>query len=64
MRPNSTALAISPLSGAILLNAQAASAQANRPPATTTQITGEASRDPTVKKMNEDEKAKVETKGN
>jgi hypothetical protein len=52
------------LSGAILLNAQAASAQANRPPATTTQITGEASRDPTVKKMNEDEKAKVETKGN
>jgi hypothetical protein len=33
------------------------------PPATTTQTTGEASRDPTVKKMNENEKAKVETKG-
>ena len=33
------------------------------PPATTTQTTGEASRDPTIKKMNEDEKAKVDTKG-
>jgi len=33
------------------------------PSATTTQTTGESSRDPTVKKMNEDEKAKVETKG-
>jgi hypothetical protein len=33
------------------------------PPATTTQTTGEASRNPTVKKVNEDEKAKVETKG-
>jgi len=32
-------------------------------PATTTQTTGEASRDPMVKKMNEDEKQKVETKG-
>jgi hypothetical protein len=35
----------------------------SRQPATTTQTTGEASRDPMVKKMNEDEKAKVETKG-
>jgi hypothetical protein len=35
----------------------------NAPLATTTQTTGEASRVPTVKKMNEDEKAKVETKG-
>jgi hypothetical protein len=33
------------------------------PPATTTQTTGEASRDPTIKKMNEDEKYKVDTKG-
>ncbi|MBR1122689.1 hypothetical protein JQ628_14270 [Bradyrhizobium lablabi] len=33
------------------------------PPATTTQTTGEAGRDPVVKKMNEDEKAKVDTKG-
>ena len=33
------------------------------PPATTTQTTGEASRDPVVKKMNEDEKQKVDTKG-
>jgi hypothetical protein len=33
------------------------------PPATTTQTTGEASRDPTIKKMNEDEKHKVDTKG-
>ena len=33
------------------------------PPATTTQTTGEANRDTTVKKMNEDEKQKVETKG-
>ena len=32
-------------------------------PATTTQTTGEASRDPVVKKMNEDEKQKVDTKG-
>ncbi|MBO4221870.1 MULTISPECIES: hypothetical protein [Bradyrhizobium] len=35
----------------------------NAPPATTNQTTGEASRDPTVKKMNEDEKAKVDNKG-
>ncbi|MGF6431280.1 hypothetical protein [Bradyrhizobium elkanii] len=85
MKPNSTALALSLLAGALLLNAQAASAQGNPPPATatrpaknpaeqssmpsnaapatTTQTTGEASRDPTVKKMNEDEKAKVDTKG-
>jgi hypothetical protein len=33
------------------------------PPATTTQTTGEANWDPTVKKMNEDEKQKVDTKG-
>jgi hypothetical protein len=33
------------------------------PPATTTQTTGEASRDPVIKKMNEDEKQKVDTKG-
>jgi hypothetical protein len=33
------------------------------PPATTTQTTGEASQDATVKKMNEDEKQKVDTKG-
>ena len=33
------------------------------PPATTTQTTGEAFRDPVVKKMNEDEKQKVDTKG-
>jgi hypothetical protein len=33
------------------------------PPATTTQTTGENSRDPTVKKMNEDEKKKVDTTG-
>ena len=35
----------------------------NSPPATTTQTTGESSRDPTIKKMNEDEKQKVDTKG-
>jgi hypothetical protein len=35
----------------------------NSPPATTTQTTGEANRDATVKKMNEDEKQKVDTKG-
>ena len=33
------------------------------PPASTTQTTGEASRDPVVNKMNEDEKQKVDTKG-
>jgi hypothetical protein len=33
------------------------------PPATTTQTTGEASRDPAVKKMNEDEKHKIERMG-
>ena len=41
--------------------AQTSAPNAN-PPATTTQTTGEANRDPTVKKMNEDEKQKVETK--
>ncbi|SDS73839.1 hypothetical protein [Bradyrhizobium canariense] len=35
----------------------------NSPPATTTQTTGEANQDATVKKMNEDEKQKVDTKG-
>ncbi len=34
-----------------------------RPPATTTQTTGEPSQDPTIKKMNEDENQKVELKG-
>jgi hypothetical protein len=33
------------------------------PPATTTQTTGEVSRDPAIKKMNEDEKHKIETEG-
>ena len=33
------------------------------PPATTTETTGESNQDPTVKKMNEDEKQKVDTKG-
>ncbi|KRR05969.1 hypothetical protein CQ12_02170 [Bradyrhizobium jicamae] len=86
MKPNSTALAVCLLSGALLLNAQAVIAQTTSPPsatatrpattppgqtslpnesppATTTQTTGEASRDPVVKKMNEDEKYKVDTKG-
>jgi hypothetical protein len=79
MKPNSTALAVSLLSSVLLLNAQAATAQTTSPPsatatrpatmpnesppATTTQTTGEASRDPVVKKMNEDEKQKVDTKG-
>ncbi|MGY3692544.1 hypothetical protein ACVIGA_002624 [Bradyrhizobium sp. USDA 3240] len=39
------------------------SVPSNAPPATTGQTTGEASRDPTIKKMNEDEKQKVDTKG-
>ncbi len=33
------------------------------PPANTTQTTGQASQDPTIQKMNEDEKQKVDTKG-
>jgi len=33
------------------------------PPATTTETTGQSSQDATVKKMNEDEKQKVDTKG-
>jgi hypothetical protein len=33
------------------------------PPATTTQTTGEVSRDPAIKKMNEDEKRKIDTEG-
>ena len=33
------------------------------PPATRTQTSGEASQDPTTKKMNEDEKQKVEATG-
>lgn len=32
-------------------------------PATTTQTTGEVSRDPAIKKMNEDEKHKIDTEG-
>ena len=86
MKPNATALAVSLLSSALVLNAQAAIAQTTSPPsatatrpatappgqtslpndaapATTTQTTGEVSRDPVVKKMNEDEKQKVDTKG-
>ncbi|XSC47672.1 hypothetical protein ACF1BQ_020985 [Bradyrhizobium sp. RDT10] len=74
------------LSSALMLTAQAATAQTTTPPdatatrpattppgqtsmpnesppATTTQTTGEASRDPMIKQMNEDEKRKVETKG-
>lgn len=39
------------------------SVPSNGPPSTTGQTTGEASRDPTIKKMNEDEKQKVDTKG-
>ncbi|WP_338828801.1 hypothetical protein [Bradyrhizobium sp. 27S5] len=39
------------------------SVPSNAPPATTGQATGEASRDPMIKKMNEDEKQKVDTKG-
>jgi hypothetical protein len=86
MKPNSIALAASLLSGALLMNAQAATAQTSSPPsatatrpattppgqtslpsdaapARTDQTTGEAPRDPMVKKMNEDEKQKVDTKG-
>jgi hypothetical protein len=33
------------------------------PPATATQTTGESSRDPTIKRMNEEEKSKVDSKG-
>jgi hypothetical protein len=33
------------------------------PPATTTQTTGQAPHDPTIKEMNETEKTKVDTKG-
>ena len=36
MKPNPTALAVSLLSGALLWNAQVASAQTNPPPATAT----------------------------
>jgi len=39
------------------------SIQNEGPPATATQTTGEASQDPVIKKMNEDEKQKVDTKG-
>ena len=39
------------------------SVPSNAPPATTTQTTGEASRDPMVKQMNEKEKGKVEREG-
>jgi hypothetical protein len=86
MKPNSTALAVSLVSSALLWNAQVATAQTTSPPSATAtrpattppgqtsvpsesppanaaQTTGEASRDPVIKKMNEDEKHKVETKG-
>ena len=39
------------------------STPSNAPPATTGQSTGEPSRDPTIEKMNDDEKRKVDTKG-
>ena len=39
------------------------SVPSNGPPSTTDQPTGEASRDPTIKKMNDDEKRKVDEKG-
>ena len=39
------------------------SVQNAAPPATTAQTTGETSQDPKIKKMNEDEKRKVETEG-
>ncbi len=35
----------------------------NAPPATTTQTTGQANPDPTVKQMNDEAKRKVETEG-
>jgi hypothetical protein len=35
----------------------------NSPPATRTQTTGEATRDPTVRKMNEDAKEKINREG-
>jgi hypothetical protein len=35
----------------------------NSAPANTTQTTGEVSRDPAIKKMNEEEKHKIETEG-
>jgi hypothetical protein len=35
----------------------------NSPPASTLQTTGEASHDPVVNKMNDDEKHKIETEG-
>ncbi|MBV9456934.1 MAG: hypothetical protein JO141_05380 [Bradyrhizobium sp.] len=35
----------------------------NSPPATRTQTTGEASRDPTIQKMNEDEQQKINREG-
>jgi hypothetical protein len=39
------------------------SVPSNGPPSTASQTTGEASRDPTIKKMNDDEKRKVDSKG-
>ena len=39
------------------------SVPSNGPPPTANQTTGEASRDPTIQKMNDDEKRKVDTKG-
>jgi hypothetical protein len=85
MKPTLTVLAVSLLSVALVLDAQAASAQtspppatatrpaknppeqsslpSNAPPPTTTQTTGEASRDPVVKEMNVKEKGKVEREG-
>jgi hypothetical protein len=40
-----------------------ASVPNSNPPATATQTTGESNQSPTVKKMNEDEKKKIETEG-
>jgi hypothetical protein len=69
---------LSDVAGVVAQTSQPPSATATRPatttpaqtsvpnnstPATTSQTTGEASQDATVKKMNEDEKQKVDTKG-
>ena len=65
--PAATAQTSSPPSATATRPATTPSGQTSMPsdasPATTNKTTGEASRDPVVKKMNEDEKQKVDTKG-
>ena len=63
MKPNSTGSPSATATRPATTPSDQTSIPNESPPATTSQTTGEASRGPMVKKMNEDKKQKVDTKG-